>query len=55
MIQIMIAGGFVCVSGLCIGIAVSWFAANVLYDYHNPMSQSPYVEIITGAQLLYIL
>jgi len=40
---IMIAGGFVCVSGLCIGIAVSWFAANVLYDYHNPMSQSPYV------------
>lgn len=45
---IMAAGVFVGLSGLCIGIAVSWFAANVLYDYHNPLNGSPYVG--TGAR-----
>lgn len=40
---ILIAGVLICISGLCIGIAVSWFAANVLYDYHNPMGSQPYI------------
>ena len=39
----MAAGVFVGLSGLCIGIAVSWFAANVLYDYHNPLNGTPCV------------
>ena len=38
----MIAGVCNAVGAITIGIAVSWFAANVLYDYHNPLSQGGY-------------
>ena len=38
MIQILLAGALNVVGAICIGVAVSWFAANVLYDYHNPLS-----------------
>ena len=38
----MIAGTCNVIGGICIGVAVSWFAANVLYDYHNPLSQGGY-------------
>lgn len=39
---ILISGVCNVVGALCIGVAVSWFAANVLYDYHNPLSASSY-------------
>ena len=38
IIQILLAGALNVVGAICIGVAVSWFAANVLYDYHNPLS-----------------
>ena len=40
----MIAGVCNVIGGICIGVAVSWFAANVLYDYHNPMAQGGYAN-----------
>lgn len=40
----MLGGGvFAILSGICIGIAVSWFAASVLYEFHNPLGRGPYV------------
>ena len=38
IIKILLAGACNVVGAICIGVAVSWFAANVLYDYHNPLS-----------------
>jgi len=39
---ILLAGACNVVGAICIGVAVSWFAANVLYDYHNPLSAGGY-------------
>lgn len=36
----MISGVLHLVSGVAVGIAVSWFAANVLSDYNNPLTSS---------------
>ena len=38
IIQILLAGALNVVGAICIGVAVSWFAANVLYDYQYPPS-----------------
>jgi len=55
---IMIAGSCNVIGGICIGVAVSWFAANVLYDYHNPLSQGGYASYnnqygATGERYIY--
>ena len=43
IIKILLAGALNVVGAICIGVAVSWFAANVLYDNHNPPSACGYV------------
>jgi len=37
------AGTMQVLAGICIGVAVSWFASSVLYEFHNPLGRGPYV------------